>query len=147
MINSFEGEYEFLSNFYRCRVYYRGIGFPTVEHAYQASKTFNEKTINIISNLKSDEAGKAKRIGSNPKFTIIKEGFDNIRLTIMEPLLIQKFNYQSLKDKLLQTDDQQLVEGNYWHDNFWGDCFCKKCKNKIGENNLGKLLMKIRSGL
>ena len=147
MINNFKGEYEFLSNFYRCRIYYRRVGFPTVEHAYQASKTLNSKTINIISNLKASQAAKAKRIGGNPKFTTIKEGFNDLRLSIMETLLIQKFGYQSLKDRLLKTEDQQLIESNYWHDNFWGECLCRKCKNETGENNLGKLIMKVRSSL
>jgi hypothetical protein len=143
----FKDEYAFLSNFYQCKVYYRSMPFPTVEHAYQASKTLNFKTINLISNLKPNEAWKAKRIGGNPKFTTIREDFDDLKLIIMEPLLVQKFHYESLKDRLLQTGDQQLVEGNYWHDNYWGECFCRKCKNKTGENNLGKLIMKIRSDL
>jgi hypothetical protein len=39
-----------------------------------------------------------------------------------------------------------LIEGNWWHDNFYGSCTCNKCVNK-GENNLGKILMKIREEL
>ena len=38
----------------------------------------------------------------------------------------------------------ELIEGNTWSDNFWGDCHCPKCRGIKGENNLGKLLMKIR---
>lgn len=41
MINSFRGEYAFLSNFYPCFVIYEGIRYPSVEHAFQASKTFD----------------------------------------------------------------------------------------------------------
>lgn len=52
-----------------------------------------------------------------------------------------------LKKKLLETGDAELIEGNYWHDNTWGQCYCPRCKNKIGENHLGKLLMKIRESL
>lgn len=46
-----------------------------------------------------------------------------------------------LGNKLEATGDSLLVEGNWWHDTFWGVC------NGFGENNLGKLLMKIREEL
>lgn len=39
---------------------------------------------------------------------------------------------------LINTGDAELIEGNSWGDTFWGEC------NGIGENNLGKILMKIR---
>jgi predicted NAD-dependent protein-ADP-ribosyltransferase YbiA (DUF1768 family) len=42
---------------------------------------------------------------------------------------------------LKATGDEELVEGNWWNDTFWGVC------NGVGENNLGKLLMKIRAEL
>ena len=68
----------------------------------------------------------------------------------MKSLLIQKFdrdlnpeNYQ----KLMMTGDKYLEETNYWNDIFWG--VAKKDLNEqgVGENNLGKLLMEIRSDL
>ena len=37
-ISSFTGEYEFLSNFYLCRIPYGGIIYPSAETAFQASK-------------------------------------------------------------------------------------------------------------
>ena len=147
MINSFEDKYQFLSNFYPCRIYYRGKPFPSVEHAYQASKGYNDNTINLISNLKPGAAGLAKYIGNNAKQTILRKDWQQVKLSIMEFLLRQKFEQLSLKNKLIDTGFKQLIEGNFWHDNYWGDCQCKKCKNIVGENNLGKLLMLIRSGL
>ena len=54
-----------------------------------------------------------------------------------------KFSIKGLKEKLLATGDEELVEGNFWHDNFWGVCSCSKCGNK-GQNKLGKLLMQVR---
>ena len=41
-IESFDKEFRFLSNFYRAPLMYRGIAYPTSEHAYQAAKTINE---------------------------------------------------------------------------------------------------------
>ena len=44
-------------------------------------------------------------------------------------------------DKLLDTGDTELIEGNNWHDTFWG-----VCKGK-GQNNLGKILMEVRKDI
>jgi len=38
MIDSFKGDFRFLSNFYPVNVDYEGIMYPTVEHAYVAAK-------------------------------------------------------------------------------------------------------------
>ena len=56
----------------------------------------------------------------------------------MYKLLLQKLSNQSLKIRLLSTEDKYLEETNTWGDKFWG-----VYKNK-GENNLGELLMKVR---
>ena len=42
---------------------------------------------------------------------------------------------------LIQTGDSVLIEGNTWGDRVWGVC------NGVGENRLGRILMKIRSEL
>lgn len=44
-----------------------------------------------------------------------------------------------LSEMLEATGDAELIEGNHWGDTFWGVC------NGVGQNNLGKLLMAIRS--
>ena len=40
-IDSFSGEYDFLSNFYSQEITYDGIKYPTNEHAFQAAKTLD----------------------------------------------------------------------------------------------------------
>lgn len=57
----------------------------------------------------------------------------------MDELLRQKFSNLEMFEKLLETGDEFLVEGNNWNDTFWGVC------NGKGENHLGVLLMSIRS--
>ncbi len=57
----------------------------------------------------------------------------------MELVLRQKFSHPGLLALLLATGDMELVEDNDWDDTYWGVC------NGVGENNLGKLLMKIRA--
>lgn len=41
----------------------------------------------------------------------------------------------------LEHRQRELIEGNTWGDTFWGVCRGK------GENNLGKILMRLRSEL
>jgi predicted NAD-dependent protein-ADP-ribosyltransferase YbiA (DUF1768 family) len=42
---------------------------------------------------------------------------------------------------LIDTGDQELIEGNWWGDVIWGVC------NGKGENHLGKILMEVRKEL
>lgn len=133
MINSFTGNYRFLSNFYPCNIYYCGINYPSTEHAYQATKTNSPEEKFKIAKL--DTPGRAKRYGQLLK---IREDWDQIKLKVMKDLLIIKFRDSMLKQKLLDTGNQELIEGNTWNDTFWGICYGK------GKNNLGKLLMIIR---
>lgn len=67
-IASFQGPYRFLSNFWPVRITYQTITFPSVEHAYQAAKTFSVEERRMIAKL--PKAGDAKRAGKN--ITLIK---------------------------------------------------------------------------
>jgi len=132
VINKFRGEYEFLSNFYNSSVIYNGFTFPTVENAYQAAKCKKKEIIGVFQDL---TASQAKKLGNKID---LKDNWEDIKLSIMYGLLIQKFSHVDLKIKLLNTGNQELIEGNYWGDTFWGVC------QGIGENNLGRLLMLVR---
>lgn len=135
MIDCFMHEFAFLSNYARI--------LPespvTVEHLYQAAKAACPEDAARI--MASDAPGDAKKIARKIKKV---ENWDEIKLHIMFNLLLYKFSFEENKQKLLATGDEELCEGNIWHDNFWGDCHCEHCINKPGANHLGKLLMKIR---
>lgn len=140
IIPFFIGNYGFLSNFYSSQVTISNVWYPTVEHAYQAAKTLDLNWRYKIENCQSP--GLAKRIG---KLVPVRENWDEIKLTIMNYLLIQKFSYyKELENWLIGTFNKTLVEGNYWGDKFWGCAWNKEKEVLEGENNLGKLLMKIR---
>jgi len=141
VINKFKDDYEKFSNFYPVLVYYKNINFPSVEHAFVAGKSTDSMFWWKISKLPEDKAGKAKRLGRKVK---LREDWDMIKLSHMKKLLTQKFSYPSFKKLLLSTGNAQIIEGNYWHDNYWGDCYCPKCTNIIGQNQLGKMLMKVK---
>jgi len=132
MINSFTGPYHWLSNFYPCSVYLDGLEYLSVEHAYQAAKFHPD----FRSVFWGGSAGRAKR---NGKLTLGKlPDWRENKVRTMKHLLEQKFSTKELQQKLIDTGDQELVEGNHWGDTFWGVC------NGVGENNLGKLLMGVR---
>jgi N-glycosidase YbiA len=134
-IDSFEGEYGFLSNFYPCRIYYNGLWYPSVEHAYQAAKTADlDERIRVQS---AKTAGKAKRLG---KSVTLRPDWEEVKLEIMRLLVYKKFFDYELRKRLCETGAAELVEGNWWGDTYWGVC------KGVGENHLGKILMKIRDG-
>lgn len=140
-IDCFDGKYAFLSNFYSSPIspFNDGIVYPTVEHAFQAYKTTD---INKRKEIAAQPTpGKAKRLGRHVE---IRDDWQEIRINVMYAALKEKFKDLELQTKLLSTGNAELIEGNTWSDNFWGDCHCPKCRDIKGENNLGKLLMKIR---
>lgn len=149
MINSFSGRWSFLSNFYPCDIVYQGITYPSTEHYYVAMKINDSQTINgqfyskidvreLISKISTP--GQVKRFGRSLK---LRSDWDQIRLKVMEWCLREKFKNDALSEMLINTGDEELIEGNYWHDNYFGSCTCSKCGGK-GENHLGRILMKIR---
>lgn len=141
MIDSFDGEYRFLSNFFPCWVFYEGISYPSTEHAYQAAKSLDNQVRLIISCLKTP--GQSKRAGREIQ---IRPDWEDVKEQIMYDLLKLKFSIPHLKEKLLATGDLQLIEGNTWHDCVWGVCSCTKCGG-VGTNLLGKLLIRVRQEL
>lgn len=143
-ISLFKNEYEFLSNFYACPIEFEGIIFPSVEHAYVAAKTEDRMIRYKISQIPAIDAGVAKRMG---RHIGLRKNWEIKKLRVMESLLRQKFSQEPLKQKLLDSGNKYIEEGNYWHDNYWGVCYCKKCIDIPSENHLGKLLMKIREEL
>jgi ribA/ribD-fused uncharacterized protein len=151
-IDSFRGRFGFLSNFYPCKIEHRGITYPSVEHYYVALKV---NTLQFIDGqyytapdfreliAKITDAGDVKKIGKRIK---IRSDWDEKKLRFMEWGVREKFKDLKLGQMLLETSDLELIEGNSWHDVFWGCCNCPKCSGD-GENNLGKILMKIREEL
>lgn len=150
MINRFEDEFAFLSNFYALKVPIRvGIlSFDTNEHFYQAHKTLNPIDRVWISGLDTPAAAKrgGSKKGLDGRKIQLREDWSIAKDDVMQTGLILKFidNYD-LAGKLLATESEVLIEGNHWHDNYWGDCHCERCTNIRGENKLGLLLMVVRN--
>jgi ribA/ribD-fused uncharacterized protein len=142
-IDSFEGSYEFLSNFYEAPVKWQGITYPTSEHAFQAAKVINPVTRMQIA--AAPTPGKAKRMGRKVE---LRADWEQVKENIMYEIIKSKFTQNTYcLLALLATGDADLVEGNDWHDNEWGDCDCPNCQNIEGKNKLGKILMRVREEL
>ena len=131
-IKGFVGEYEFLSNFSKSPILWNDMTYPTVEHAFQASKTKDIEEKRRICALPTP--GKAKREGRNIR---LRPDWESMKLDVMLALVRRKFEIPSLHQKLLETGDAYLEETNNWGDKFWG-------VDGTGENQLGKILMQIR---
>lgn len=69
----------------------------------------------------------------------VREDWNIVRLTLMEQFTREKFGTNhELRERLIETRGSLLIESNTWNDTFWGIC------NGVGENNLGKIIMKVR---
>lgn len=136
MIDSFRGQYSFLSNFYETPIIYDGIRYGSAEAAFQAQKTLNvseRQAIAILTPLKAKKAG--GRVA-------LREDWEDVKLDIMYKICKEKFTQnERLRQLLIATCGEELAEGNDWEDRFWGTVAGN------GENHLGKILMRIRDEL
>lgn len=138
-IMSFRGEYSFLSNFYEGKVFtYKGLKFNNTEAPFHAEKCWSRaKEFEMIRPLQS------KRLGRR---VLMRKDWEQIKDRVMYDVCYAKFTQDPvLKAKLLATGNRELVEGNTHGDRCWG----MTCSNGvwIGENRLGKILMKLRDDL
>ena len=144
-IKGFFGEYRFLSNFWPAKVFLDGEKYTSTENAYQAAK-YENKFRDYFKKCSPVEAIIFTRDNIEKKY--LNEEWNDIKLQIMKDLLIQKFdknlNTENYK-KLKATENKYLEETNYWNDTYWGVNKNDVNERGIGENNLGKLLMEIRT--
>jgi ribA/ribD-fused uncharacterized protein len=86
------------------------------------------------------DGSESKKLGRKIE---LRSDWNEIKDKVMEYLIRIKFRNKELRRRLLATGEQLLIEGNYWNDRYWG----VDLKSGIGENRLGKILMKVRKDI
>ena len=155
-INSFQGSFRWLSNFWECIVFFGETQFNSVENAYVAAK-LPEELSHLRLLVAKLSPGKAKKYGRGEinltdsddcpygKISMREDWNDELRLSVMRVLIHQKFHPElnpELVEKLLQTKTAELIEGNNWHDTFFG-----VDQKEGGQNHLGRIIMERRKEL
>lgn len=130
---------------------YNGMEYPTVEHAFHAQKVADDDPMveeyrlafstNVADVITPNDA---KKFGGPTSFKennfTLRSDWNNVRLKIMEE--ISREYYQSnveFIEKLINTEEKLLIHKGFRIDDYWG-----VTKEDKGENNHGKILMKLR---
>ena len=141
VIGFYPREFYPFDNFSSFKVEWNGYLFSSVEEAYQAASFMGSDEELVEKIKKSHFADEAQRIAYANRDKR-REDWDDVKVSIMEELLRLKIEQNPyVKKKLLQTGDYMIVEDSP-KDDFWG-----WGPNRNGQNNLGKLWMKLREKL
>ena len=134
-INSFKGRYAFLDNCFSCHFTWQGLEYSCAEAAFQSSKCEDKSERLVYADCSAD---KATSLG---KDQVPYSGWEDARLDIMESILKAKFSQNpDLMEKLIDTGNRILINGNKTNNTFWGvNLYSWK-----GENHLGRIIMNIR---
>jgi predicted NAD-dependent protein-ADP-ribosyltransferase YbiA (DUF1768 family) len=127
------GNVEWLRNDYRKDITIGGITFPTLEHAYQASKTKDRAIKLTIATAES--VREARKIGRT-----LKKSDDFGAEAAMAVLLRQKFSDTDLGEMLAKTGSVPITMEGY--DEYWGTGDTGR-----GEDVMGSLIQTLRSDL
>jgi ribA/ribD-fused uncharacterized protein len=140
-ILGFFGDYFFLSNFYKCIVPYRGLTFPSSEHAYMYAKLkdgVDEDKSEYEAILKLTP----KQVKKWGRSLDLRSDWESIKVMVMAQVVDAKFRHNpDIAEKLKALDGYYLEETNNWKDRFWGVC------DGEGKNQLGHILMAVRNKL
>lgn len=134
IIDRFDSQYRFLSNFYEAPLLFRGLVFENAEAAFHSQKCPQR-----AKEFQGLNPSQSKRLGRQVE---MRPDWDKVRDQVMYEVVSEKFSQNSkIRERLIATGEAMLVEGNTWNDRYWGVC------NGIGQNKLGKILMRVRSEL
>lgn len=133
-IESFTGDYAFLSNAYNCKIEFNGLVYNNADAAYEAQKCLDKSIMNKFTRLSSAKArAKGRNLPEN-------EEFEYDKVNILYKIVLAKFKQnEDLKRKLLDTGDAELINNNTFRDEIYG------VYNGKGMNILGKTLELVRS--
>lgn len=132
----YEREYYTFSNFSSFMLEWKGVLYMTSEHAYHTEKFTDPEIIEKVKNARS--AHDAFQISREYEDKVRPDWLD-IRVNVMEDIIRAKVSqHPYVKEKLIESGDREIIEDS-WRDDFWG-----WGPNKDGQNQLGKIWMKVR---
>lgn len=135
-----DGWYVF-DNFAPFQIEWRGHSYATSEHAYQAAH-FLETNDELAEQVRQCRSPKEAQDYANKNSDQDDPQWSEKKLSIMEEIIRCKLEQHTyIHDKLLATKDKCIVETNA-NDAFWG-----WGKDHNGQNQLGKIWMKLRDEL
>ncbi|MDB5194736.1 MAG: hypothetical protein JWN50_750 [Parcubacteria group bacterium] len=133
----YEGAHYMYSNFSAFAFWWKGILWPTSEHAYQAEK-FSDPLVREMIRLALSPYD-AKRM-SRMHSEFVRIDWHDVKLAVMEEIIRAKLaQHPYILKKLLATGDREIVEDSP-HDGFWG-----RGREHAGKNHMGRIWMKLRS--
>lgn len=134
-IESFKGQFSFLSTFAASPINYGGVIYKTAQHLVSAlmttDKTMREKI--------RQAPGPAEAI-KLAKSLVPRPDWEKIKIDVMKEVMKRKFQLPDLRAKLITTKGRELINANTYHDTFWGVC------NGEGDNWLGRIIQEVRDG-
>lgn len=140
----YRNQHDFLSNMFPLPVILYGYTFGSNEIAYVAAKKAGDDWHRRLAALPHtwDGSFAARKLGQKRDRPLVPNWDKVVRFKIMENLGYQKFSNATMADRLVATYPMELIEGNNHRDKFWG----MVCEDGewVGENNLGKLQMRLR---
>lgn len=146
----FSGPSAPLDNFYFSPLEYRGILWPTSEHAFAAMKSDDPRVWRRMARI--SEPGDAKAQGRSLR---LRENWDEVKFGFMWEILEAKFlsslsspnhRLQTARNALRGSGTRRIWEGNSWGDQIWGMTL-EEGGAFVGQNALGEMLMRIRERL
>lgn len=127
------------SNFSAHAIDFNGVRYATVEHAFHAQKFSDETLCNQIRECGSPLAAWKLAQKLKPQR---RADWDDVKVGILTEIIRGKVGqHEEVKEALFASGDETIIEINP-HDDFWGG----GADNK-GQNNAGKILMKLREEL
>ena len=139
----FRKKYHYLAIDYPVKIQFGNLIFPSLEHAFIASKLEVIKHRQHILSLDSIE--EVRQFGQSIG---IRPNWEKDKKQIMTTLQWQKFARNiHLSKRLVCIRGDKIYFDNDQHDNYWGRCHCPECKKIKGKNHLGKILTRVRDNI
>jgi N-glycosidase YbiA len=130
------------SNFSPHRIYLNDAWWSTSEHYYQAQKFAGTPHQGLLQQIHGAPTPEVAAALGRQAIDCLRADWEQVKVQIMYKAVLTKFlTHRDLQRLLLSTGTEQIIE-NSPTDEFWG-CGANGC----GKNQLGKILMQIRSEL